>query len=108
MTLLSSYTDKSGLFTSEPVGEDKDEDGDDEGEAPAIIEPHPTSAELLRGRTAVEDEDELLYGDIETLTNKERSVLLCYCVHARVCLYLHVHYFMVYLPSVECHVYSVC
>ena len=79
MTLLSSYTDKSGLFTSEPVGEDKDEDGDDEGEAPAIIEPHPTSAELLRGRTAVEDEDELLYGDIEALTNKERSVLLCAC-----------------------------
>ena len=77
VTLLSSYTDKSGLFTSEPVGED--EDVDDEGEAPAIIEPHPTSAELLRGRTAVEDEDELLYGDIEALTNKERSVLLCAC-----------------------------
>ena len=72
MTLLSSYTDMSGLFTLEP--EDEEDEDDIEGEAPGLEEQFPPSTEWPRTKTEAEEEDELLYGDIESLTNKEKSV----------------------------------
>ena len=69
VTLLSSYTDKSGLFTSE-----LEDERDEEGEAPAAYEPGPASTEEAKVRTEAEEEDELLYGDIDALTNREKLV----------------------------------
>ena len=74
MTLLSSYTDKSGLFSCEPEEEDDD---DNEGEVSSPNEQFPPSTEWSQTRTAAEEEDELLYGDIDALTNREKSVLTC-------------------------------
>ena len=72
VTLLSSYSDRSGLFTSEPEEEDGDSDKMD-----ATAATHHSS-EQAQGRTAADEEDELLYGDIEALTKKEKSVLYTY------------------------------
>ena len=75
MTLLSSYTDKSGLFTLE-VGEEDDGD-DNEGEVPGpdhSKELFPPSTEWPQTKMEVEEEDELLYGDIDALTNREKSI----------------------------------
>ena len=78
MTLLSSYTDKSGLFTLE-VGEEDDGD-DNEGEVPGpdhSKELFPPSTEWPQTKMEVEEEDELLYGDIDALTNREKWVQRC-------------------------------
>ena len=64
VTLISSYTDKSGLFTSDP---------EHDGEAPDTNEPH-TGQQKATARSEAEEEDELLYGDIDALIGKEKLV----------------------------------
>ena len=71
VTLLSSYTDKSGLFTAELENDDKDNGGD----VPAPNEPsHSTGEKQMMGlgRSEAEEEDELLYGDIDELTSRKK------------------------------------
>ena len=65
VTLISSYTDKSGLFTSDP---------DHDGEAPDTNEPHTGQQKVTTGWSEAEEEDELLYGDIDALIGREKLV----------------------------------
>lgn len=58
MTLISTYTDTSGFFTLEVGGA--------EGETPTHSAPTPKVKK--EPRSSIDEEEELLYGDITALT----------------------------------------
>lgn len=62
VTLISTYTDTSGLFTSE-VGAVKEEA---DGRAPTLAAPPPKVKREIK--SSIDEEEELLYGDIAALT----------------------------------------
>lgn len=64
--LISSYTDRSGLFTSDLSDED-----DSSGHADMSAQAEQPEANVA-ARSEAEEEDELLYGDIDDLIKKEK------------------------------------
>lgn len=62
VTLISTYTDTSGLFTSE-VGAVKEEA---DRRVPTLAAPPPKVKREIK--SSIDEEEELLYGDIAALT----------------------------------------
>ena len=75
VTLISSYTDKSGLFMSDP---ERDEEAPDTNELQA-------GQQKVTARSEAEEEDELLYGDIDALIGREKLAWL----HSHPLQYIH-------------------
>lgn len=66
VTLISTYTDRSGLFTSDLSDDEESPGGADmSGHAE-----HPGGN--VAARSEAEEEDELLYGDIDVFIKREK------------------------------------
>lgn len=63
MTLLSAYTDCSGLFSAQQ--------GEEPASGPAQPAPPPTARQ--EPKSTVDEEEELLYGDISSLLDMARK-----------------------------------
>ena len=69
---MSSYTDRSGLFTTDRLEEEAEPSGHTHSAPPTSSSSSGQRRVKVAARSEAEEEEELLYGDIEALIRREK------------------------------------